>query len=175
MRLGKDMPAWLCRCDCGAELRVPNKRLTTTVAALKWDACETCRGTLCVICGGPIAAGSPRIACSRQECQRELGLARQRAYDAAHRDDPLYLERKRQHTRSYRASMTPEEQREAGRRKRQDEDIAARLERMAAWREKNRDHIRAYARERRRQKKMMAAAQEIASFADSAKDKLDAR
>lgn len=71
VKFGSWQPAWLCRCDCGAEIVVPQGRLPhrdTIPQGHVIDACLACRGRPCKVCGAniPLAGGGHgrRVTCS---------------------------------------------------------------------------------------------------------------
>lgn len=109
---GCDQAAWMCRCDCGADLRVPQKRLTTKNARHQMHACEVCRARPCDICGKPVPVSTHSKTCS-PECAAE----RERRYQWAwYRDtrtpDQEDAAQRMARARDQWAAMTPAERRE---------------------------------------------------------------
>ena len=75
---------WVCRCDCGVEILVPQKRLpyadwiVRLGAGRVIEACPECAGGKCVICGAVIPRTRlPAVTCEG-ECADEHRKARQR-------------------------------------------------------------------------------------------------
>ena len=191
---GRDMVAWLCRCDCGAEIRVPQRRLTSKVKGHQMHACEDCRAVPCEICGRPIPLATNAKACS-QECQAE----RRRRYDLQYYHevqslDPAYREKARAYKRRKWAAMTPEERlaesraraasedrdvvnaraRAAHQRRMEDPEYAERKrQRRLAWAEKNQDEMRAYNRNYKRRKRAESAEIEMLRAMDEMKGLAD--
>lgn len=69
MQYGREQPAWLCRCDCGREERVPQKRLpyceSNAKARAAVSACDVCRLTReCVVCKKAFVSQHYRATCS---------------------------------------------------------------------------------------------------------------
>lgn len=106
---GRDQTAWLCRCDCGAVIRVPQKRLTSSAPSHQLHACDGCRSTPCEICGTPVPPAARAKTCS-PECRAEKDRRYQLAYyHSVRTQDPEDTEKRRQRKREKWASMTPEE------------------------------------------------------------------
>lgn len=106
---GQDQTAWLCRCDCGAEIRVPQRRLTTSQPSHQIRACEDCRSTPCEICGKPVARATNARTCS-PECLTEKHRRYQLAYyHDVRAPDPEDTAKRRARGRDRWAAMTPEE------------------------------------------------------------------
>lgn len=140
MKFGSEMPAWRCRCDCGAELRVPQKRLTTQSRTHQMHACESCRAVPCAICGALIALAAHAKTCS-PECAAEAARRYQLGYyHAVRAADPDDTAKRRARRRARWAALTPEEKRavSAARRAVEGRDVinarhrARHAERMAA-------------------------------------------
>lgn len=67
VKFGRWQTAWLCRCECGVEVTVPQDRLPHRPSVddrHRVDACPGCRARPCVICGTPILPPSTAAACS---------------------------------------------------------------------------------------------------------------
>lgn len=137
---GRDQPAWLCECDCGAELTVPQRRLKTNSISQRLWACPACRTIPCEICGTPISVTTHAKTCSdncRAEKQRRYRLY---YYHEVVATDPEKTEKRRASWRDTWAKKSPEEKRQIWRESRQragKEKINARQrrrhqERMAA-------------------------------------------
>lgn len=97
MKFGRVQAAWLCRCGCGAELRVPQDRLPRRASTPKShiiDACRNCRAPVCEVCGKPVTRNLQRKTCS-QRCARKRQRKRQLDYwHHRYSTDPEYRERK---------------------------------------------------------------------------------
>lgn len=152
---GRMVPAWLCRCDCGAEIRVSARHLTTSVTRLQRRSCDDCRMKACLVCGAPLPASSPRLICPG-DCTVIRQRQRTAAYRERHKDDPSFKEAERAAARKHRESLTPEQRRQrsvedpVGKRARK-ADWDARmandpehLAKRAAYREANAERIQAY-------------------------------
>lgn len=73
MKFGHEQTAWLCRCDCGAEITVPQNRLphrTTISSRHAVTACPDCRRPICDTCGEKIMTGSLTQRTHPGECTR---------------------------------------------------------------------------------------------------------
>lgn len=68
LKFGHEQTAWLCRCDCGTEITIPQNRLphrTSISSRHAVTARSECRRRHCVICGGIVQQGSlTRETCS---------------------------------------------------------------------------------------------------------------
>lgn len=132
---GRDQVAWLCRCDCGTELRVPQLRLTSNIPSQQMRACDACRAVPCEICGTPVERGTNAKTCS-DECRAERHRRYQLSYYHNVRASDLEdTARRRARKRREWADATPEEREAANAAK-------------ARYREENRDAINARARKR---------------------------
>lgn len=192
IKWGKWQSSWLCRCDCGAIIAVPQNRLPhrdSIPASHRIDACDDCRAKACLICGGPIPASS-----SASTCSPDCHTARRRQIDLEHyyrsrRDDPACVEANRERKRALRAALTPEERRdEAGRKAswarehREELNAQARVrhaermldpeyaERVAeirrVWVERNPERAAKYSRDHRRRMRAARAARDLGETAD---------
>lgn len=115
IKYGSMMPAWLCRCDCGNEEIVPQRRLPYAAYLINGKdssralvtACETCRLTrTCVICGARFFSRQAAATCSADcmtEHRRQIQLA---YYYRATAADPQ-LNRKRHAAARDRAAADP--------------------------------------------------------------------
>lgn len=109
VKFGREMTAWRCRCDCGAELRVPQRRLTTGSENHQQHACDICRSVPCAICGGPVPPIAHSPTCS-PECRAELNRRYQLAYYHERRaDDPERRQKNSAYKKRRWAAMTPAE------------------------------------------------------------------
>lgn len=82
VKWGGEMTAWLCRCECGAELRVPQNRLPhreSIPMSHRVEACDDCRARPCEICGAAIPPPSTAATCSKA-CRAERKRRYQREY-----------------------------------------------------------------------------------------------
>lgn len=71
IQFGRQMTAWRCQCDCGAQVRVPQDRLPHRLSIpMSWvvESCPACRAIPCVVCGTPVQSKSGRNTCS-EECR----------------------------------------------------------------------------------------------------------
>lgn len=75
---------WWCQCECGAEFEVPRTRLPYR----KWmlshtrmlvDACQTCAGKPCIICGAPIERIRLPAKTCIGECHKKYVIAYRKA------------------------------------------------------------------------------------------------
>lgn len=70
IQFGRLMTAWLCRCDCGAEERIPQERLPyrlsiESVRGRAVTSCSACRNSrVCEECGKAFVSELPRATCS---------------------------------------------------------------------------------------------------------------
>jgi hypothetical protein len=122
VKFGSWQPGWVCRCECGAELVVPQGRLPhrpTIPASHVVDACPACRGRPCVVCGANVPL-SGRGHGRRATCSP--------AHEESHRKAKQRASWKR------RVAADPDLPRKMNARRREraaaDSDYAARL---AAW------------------------------------------
>lgn len=121
---GRDMMAWLCRCDCGAELRVPQRRLTTTTPSHQLHACEDCRALPCEICGKPVPRAANSKTCS-PECRAEKKRRYQLGwYHAVRATDAEDAAKRQARSRARRAALSPEEKLADSRKRKASEDRA---------------------------------------------------
>lgn len=112
VKYGSWQTAWRCRCDCGAELVVPQIRLRTAGPNRRIDACPSCRSHPCCICGMPIEPPSTAATCS-VECHREW--RRQIASQSYHRRmaDRAAATALNDARRAKRATRSPEDKKQA--------------------------------------------------------------
>ncbi len=120
VRWGRMQSSWLCRCECGVELAVPQNRLphrASIPAGHVVDACPDCRAKPCLVCGAPIPPTSSAKTCSGS-CRRER--ERQYQIDYYHTvrvPDPEDTDRRRERGRRRWEQMTEEERAAAGKAK----------------------------------------------------------
>lgn len=181
--------AWLCRCDCGAQISVPQRRLPyreSIPASHRIDACDDCRAKSCAVCGGPIPASSSATTCSN-ECRREA--ARQYHLSRYHKkmdSDPDFRAKHQARGRDRYQALTPAERlafnrqhyrdtvaaigrgelnREARRHHAQRMETAESRERhrekSAAWRAAHLTDIRRTQRDAARRKRALSVAREL--------------
>lgn len=111
MYFGGQKRAWLCRCKCGAMLRVPITRLARPGAAPNSHhlrACDDCRIKKCVICGGSISGKTSTTTCS-VECRSTLRKMQGREYYYRRSHDPAFVVARAKIAHQQRAAMTPDE------------------------------------------------------------------
>lgn len=147
---GREQTAWLCRCDCGAEMTVPQDRLPHSEYLVRnrpramVRACPECLRKPCAVCGEPVPAGSKSTCCSpacRKAQTRAIGRLSKRKWTAA---DP---ERARRTYADYKARAAQDpvlaarraEQQKAAQARRQ-----ARRDADPALREAERQRLRAH-------------------------------
>jgi hypothetical protein len=78
LKFGHEQTAWLCRCDCGTEITVPQNRLphrTSISSRHAVTACTECRRSRCVIYGqtvrqGPLTRETCSEACATERRKR---------------------------------------------------------------------------------------------------------
>lgn len=200
MKFGREQTAWLCRCSCGATLRVPQNRLphrSSIPAGQIITACDDCRSHPCVICGAPIPARASAKTCSA-ECAAERRRQNWRAYYHRYALDPEYRAAHTQAVKDRFAALTPEQRSEIYRRqarRREEmqgreeinraarEHYAARMtdpEKAAAhrarrdkWAAENPDRIRRIYRKHAEKKRAIKAAQDLAAVSDAMRDRYD--
>ena len=104
---GHEQWGWFCRCDCGTEFIVPQRRLRPGQHAI--DACSKCRGHPCVICGAQMTMsshGNARKACPG-ECADAFRRKKQNAsYHRRAAVDP-HLSKRASDRRRERAKVDP--------------------------------------------------------------------
>ena len=190
--------SWRCRCDCGAELVVLQRRLTTRSSARQQHACDACRAHACEICGAPVTASSTALTCS-PECEAERKKRYQlEYYYKVRRNNPGEIAARSERARREWAALTPEERREVCRQRREGElkrlgrdainarnraSHARRMEdpdyaekrrgQLADWADANREAVRRHSREYRRRQRSAALAKEIGEAAELMKEKID--
>ncbi len=190
--------SWLCRCDCGAELVVLQRRLTTGSAKHQRHACDACRSRPCDICGAPVSASSTALTCSG-ECAAERERRYQLDYYHAYRrDDPGVIAAQAERARRDWAALSPEERRAAGRLRREGEirrhgieairarERASHARRMedpeyakrqrfknATWAAENPEATKRYGREYRRRQRAAALAREAGEAAERMERDID--
>lgn len=183
VKWGRWQSSWLCRCDCGAQLAVPQNRLphrATIPASHRIEACDDCRAHPCAVCGTPIPPPSTSATCSA-ECAAERRRGYDREWKRAHPPSGDAIRARTARARQKRAQMTPEEREiekqadnerkrawvaKTGRatvnkfaRERHAERMenpeyrARRREKKAAWQHRNAAKQRAYFREYARKKR----------------------
>lgn len=187
VKWGHEMAAWLCRCDCGTEVTVPQKRLTTKHRSHQYHACDDCRTHPCTICGAPIPGSSTRVTCGA-ECDAEKSRRYQLAYYHEVRvTDPSDTAKRRARGRAKWAAMSPERKlaesrarreseeravinaraREAHERRMMDPDYAERRRaQQEVARLANPDRYRSYTREHRRRQRETEAELDMLRLAD---------
>jgi hypothetical protein len=77
MKFGHVQTAWLCRCDCGTEITVPQNRLphrTSISSRHAVTTCPECRRPRCVICATIIRHGS----LTRETCSEACATVRRK-------------------------------------------------------------------------------------------------
>jgi hypothetical protein len=77
LKFGREQTAWLCRCDCGTEIIVPQNRLphrTSISSRHAVTACPECRRPRCVICGAIIRQGP----LTRETCSEACAMVRRK-------------------------------------------------------------------------------------------------
>jgi hypothetical protein len=188
---GKDQAAWLCLCDCGTELRVPQNRLPhreSIPASHRIEACDACRAKPCEICGSPVSASSASKTCS-PACHAERSRRYQLAYWRANRrNDPAVRAAHAGRRKASWAALDAEGRREAYRakvaaegRERINERARARYaerkkdpafversrERRAAWRAAHPDEARRFSRDHRRRQRAVRYARELGQAAEA--------
>ncbi len=185
---GRWQSAWVCQCDCGATLEVPQNRLPyrKLPAGHIIDRCGDCRAKPCCVCGAPVAASSASLTCSAA-CRDE----RRRAYDRAwkvqrYATDAFAREAAKERSRQWAADPANRERvNEKGRRWRRSVGLgeiarrareryavavtdeawrAANADTRASWRNENRDRVRSYDRTYRRRRARLEAAREIGNL-----------
>lgn len=134
VKFGKLQSAWLCRCDCGAEIRLPLHRIHSTASTPKSHtitACDECRSRPCIVCGNPISPMAVNTTTCSTECKRERAKENGRAH-YYHRiaSNPKRMAQNNKRKRDSRAALSP------GELKRQKELDAARYKRRMATSER---------------------------------------
>ncbi len=114
VRFGRWQQGWVCRCECGAVLTVPQDRLPhrpSVPANHVVDACPACRGNPCAVCGANIplsGTGHGRPVTCSSACADAHRKARGRAgWQRRSTRDPELARRMAQRRRE-RASADPE-------------------------------------------------------------------
>jgi hypothetical protein len=77
LKFGHEQTAWLCRCDCGTEITVPQNRFPHRASISSRHAvtaCPECRRPRCVICGEVVRQGS----LTRETCSEACAKARRK-------------------------------------------------------------------------------------------------
>lgn len=114
VQYGGPCRSWVCRCECGEEITVPQKRLPYA----KWierlgsgrivTACQTCSGGRCEICGAVIPRKRLPARTCKGECEETRRKRRGReAFRRRIERDPDLVRRNRQRRRE-RAARDPE-------------------------------------------------------------------
>lgn len=156
VKWGRWMSSWICRCDCGATITVPQNRLPhrpTIPATHRIEACDDCRAKPCIICGAPVSASSASNVCS-DKCQAEKMRQHHLRSYYKRRADPGFMEDRRERARQRWASLDAEAKRAA-------------YENAQAWRAENRERVNAHARASHEQR------MEDPDYRDARRDKQD--
>lgn len=188
IKWGKLQPAWLCRCDCGAMVTVPQDRLPHRPSIPKShviDRCEDCRARPCEICSLPVPVRAKSKACSKL-CEKERQRRKNLRWYHEKMAEPEFADRRRQRARDRYRDLTPEQRRAVNRDRRlrevnslgrdeinrrnrasyasrmADPETASRYREMRrSWREKNPDTTKRYSREWRRNWRKRIAVREM--------------
>ena len=198
VKWGKWQSAWLCRCDCGAEITVPLNRLPhrdTIPQGHRVTACPDCRAKPCLVCGAPVPLASPSTTCSAA-CRLALKRARDRMYYHRHAADPEFRAERNDQRKAKRRALSPDERLATSRRqhRRKVETLGREALRESArkqhagrmknpayrekkravaakWVEENRDKVRQYSRNYRRRQRAARVNREVGLVAETLKDK----
>lgn len=114
VRWGRPMRSWVCRCDCGAIVEVPQNRLPHRASipeSHRVTACDACRAKPCAVCGGLVPASSSAVVCSPEcliEHKRRYHLA---WYHHKRATDPGFVATHRVRARTRYQDLTPIERR----------------------------------------------------------------
>lgn len=155
---GQAMSAWLCRCDCSAEIRVPRKRLTTRDPVHQLHSCEACRARPCDICGAPVPLVAKAKTCS-PECKAERDRRYQMAYyHEVRAHDPDDQQRRRDRNAAWWAGLTTDEKLQVWRKKQASEDPDHVRARNRAWHQRRVADDPEYAERKRQQAQATVAA-----------------
>lgn len=104
---------WLCRCECGAELEIPQKRLPYAAWIERMPrralyACPMCAGCQCVVCGATIPRTRlPAVTCEG-ECADTHRKARGRANWRQRVERDPHLPKRMHERRLAKAAADPE-------------------------------------------------------------------
>ena len=198
VKWGKWQSAWLCRCDCGAEITVPLNRLPHRASipeGHRVTACPDCRAKPCLVCGAPVPLASPSTTCSAA-CRLALKRARDRMHYHRRAADPEYRAERNDQRKQKRRALSPGERlaasrkqhrrkvealgrdtlRERGRKlhAKQMKDPAYREKKRARaskWRQEHREKVRQYSRNYRRRQRAAEVDREVGLVAETLKDK----
>jgi hypothetical protein len=201
VKWGKWQTLWRCRCDCGADVDVPQNRLPhrdSIPPSHRVEACDDCRSRPCAVCGGPVPASSASATCSaacHDERKRQYHLA---YYHRRAATDPEFAARMAERaSRRYR-DLTPDQRRaqnarraareldalgrdgknavsraQYARRMQDPEKRAAQRARTQAWAAANPERVKELQRDAARRKRARRAAVEMAAIIERTGDGLD--
>lgn len=193
VKFGSWQSSWLCRCDCGAEIVVPQNRLPhreSIPLGHRVDACQDCRAKPCLVCGTPIPPPSSARTCS-QACKAEIRRQQSLAYYHRRAEQPGYLDARADQARERWGDMSDDRRRAISQRaykqrlaregrealnaksRRQHEDRMEdpdyrerRRQKLAEYRDAHADNFRRYSRDHRRRQRALNAAKEIGEIFD---------
>lgn len=109
IQFSKPTRAWLCRCDCGAEFRLPQTRIPYAPHIAKnvrraVFACDVCGGVDCLICGKRLPRSTTRTVC---EGACKIEYAKRVAHDYYLRNKELVKKRSVENGKRRRAEGSP--------------------------------------------------------------------